>query len=61
MLTSHEQTWDRFVRFIDTQDRELCGQPEDASVDGEAEKATLLGSGRFKHLPHRSRPRYCFW
>lgn len=25
--------WNRFVRFISTDDRELCGEPEDANVD----------------------------
>jgi len=39
-----EQNWNRFVRFIDTQDRELCGQPEDPNIDGEAAKMTLSGS-----------------
>lgn len=29
-----EKIWDRFIRFVDTQDRELCGQPEDSDVDG---------------------------
>jgi len=26
------------VRFIDTRDRELCGQPEEADIDGKAAK-----------------------
>lgn len=29
-----KKIWNRFVRFVDTQDRELCGQPEDNDIDG---------------------------
>ena len=29
-----KKIWNRFVRFVDTQNRELCGQPEDNDIDG---------------------------
>lgn len=29
-----KKIWNRFVRFVDTRDRELCGQPEDNDIDG---------------------------
>lgn len=29
-----QKVWTRFVRFIDTEGRERCGEPEDPDVDG---------------------------